>query len=90
MRDHSATDACFALLLALPLLLCAWCVPHVQYLEWATQNNIVVLFPQATATLSNPEGCFDWWGFSSSSFALQSGVQPAAVMGMLKTLSGSA
>jgi poly(3-hydroxybutyrate) depolymerase len=25
------------------------------YLEWAAQNNLVVLFPQAATTLSNPE-----------------------------------
>jgi len=62
----------------------------VQYLEWAVANNIVVMFPQAIATLSNPESCFDWFAYSGGNFALQSGMQPSAVMGMLTTLSGRA
>lgn len=59
------------------------------YLEWASVNNIVVLFPQATTSLSNPEGCFDWWGYTNGNYALQNGVQPAAVMGMIQALAGA-
>ena len=31
------------------------------YNRWADTNKIVVLYPQATATLNNPGGCWDWW-----------------------------
>ncbi len=33
------------------------------YNGWAETNRIVVLYPQAAATLTNPQGCWDWYGF---------------------------
>jgi poly(3-hydroxybutyrate) depolymerase len=36
---------------------------HAGYLEVAELNDIIVLFPQAIQqTISNPQGCWDWWG----------------------------
>ena len=36
------------------------------YLEVAELNNIIVIFPQATSTiLTNPKGCWDWWGYTN-------------------------
>lgn len=41
------------------------------YSAWAESNNVIVLFPQATTDfLKNPEGCFDWWGYGSSDYAV--------------------
>jgi hypothetical protein len=38
-------------------------VKNAGYLEVAESNAIIVLFPQAVSTaVSNPNGCFDWWG----------------------------
>lgn len=38
-------------------------VRNAGYLEVAESNAIIVLFPQAVSTaVSNPNGCFDWWG----------------------------
>lgn len=36
-------------------------VTETGYNRWAEANNIVVLYPQAKATLTNPEGCWDWY-----------------------------
>jgi len=37
--------------------------------EIAEANNIIVLYPQAKKSMitpSNPQGCWDWWGYSDS------------------------
>ena len=39
-------------------------VLNAGYLEVAELNDIIVLFPQVvTSALSNPQGCWDWWGW---------------------------
>ena len=44
------------------------------YNEWADTNGIVVLYPQLDPTeiLDNPEGCWDWWGYTGLNFQIQS------------------
>jgi poly(3-hydroxybutyrate) depolymerase len=35
--------------------------------EIAESNNIIILYPQAKKSIlnpSNPNGCFDWWGYT--------------------------
>jgi uncharacterized protein (TIGR03382 family) len=58
--------------------------------EWADTNGIVVLYPQAIAssTPNNPEGCWDWWGYTGASYALQSGPQMAAIAAMIEQVTG--
>lgn len=40
------------------------------YMEKAEANDLIVLFPQADGGddnhIQNPEGCWDWWGYSST------------------------
>jgi hypothetical protein len=48
------------------------------YHRWAEANNIVVLYPQLTTRQFNPEGCWDWWGYSGSDYFVQSGPQMRA------------
>ena len=54
--------------------------------EWADTNNIIVLYPQATTSSSNPLGCWDWWGYTSPDYALKSGPQMAAIMAMVSQI----
>ncbi|BFT30787.1 PHB depolymerase family esterase [Alteromonas sp. D210916BOD_24] len=57
--------------------------------EWADDNRIVVLYPQTKKSLFmplNPQGCWDWWGYSSSDYANRDGVQISAVKQMLVSL----
>jgi poly(3-hydroxybutyrate) depolymerase len=59
---------------------------------WAESNNIVVLYPQATTSdflPSNPEGCWDWWGYTNANYAIQSGPQIQTIMNMVAAI-GSA
>jgi len=58
--------------------------------DWAESNNIIVLYPQAQDTsLINPNGCWDWWGYTNSNYAFKSGPQMTAVRAMIKSIMGS-
>jgi chitodextrinase len=55
--------------------------------EWADTNNIIVLYPQATSSSSsNPLGCWDWWGYTSSNYALKSAPQMTAIVAMVSQI----
>ncbi|MDH4389867.1 MAG: poly(3-hydroxybutyrate) depolymerase [Aquabacterium sp.] len=65
------------------------------YNEIADRNNLVVLYPQVEGRddgqTQNPEGCWDWWGYSSTDpdapdFHSQRAIQIAAIHGMLQRL----
>ena len=52
-------------------------------------NAIVVLYPQIQDTTFgpvNPEGCWDWWGYTDANYANQSGRQIRAVAQMTNIL----
>jgi hypothetical protein len=58
------------------------------YNRWAASNNIVILYPQATASIVNPNRCWDFWGYSGTNYANQSGPQMRAVKAMVDRLIG--
>ncbi|MGR2738403.1 prolyl oligopeptidase family serine peptidase [Billgrantia sp. Q4P2] len=64
--------------------------------EWAAANRRVVLYPQASPSLANPQGCWDWWGFAESTWQLdplhdtREGTQIKALMGMIERLEEAA
>jgi poly(3-hydroxybutyrate) depolymerase len=61
----------------------------VGYNRWADANHLIVLYPQVTASDAcpmNPEGCWDWWGYTGLNFQLRSGAQLAAVKAMVDRL----
>lgn len=60
------------------------------YNRWAEANDIVVLYPQTHAIWSNPNACWDWWGFTGTGYATRHGVQMGAVQRMLLALAGQA
>jgi poly(3-hydroxybutyrate) depolymerase len=58
--------------------------------QWADTNKLVVLYPYAIATTgSNPNGCWDWWGYGSANYSLKSGPQMAAVKAMVDRIQGT-
>ena len=60
---------------------------HAEYSQWAEANDIILLFPQASVSLlTNPMGCWDWWGYTNSDFALKNGIQMAGVYAMTQNL----
>ncbi len=58
------------------------------YNRWADAYNVVVLYPQARASMAplNPKGCWDWWGYSGENYDTRDGVQMRAVAGMSAAL----
>jgi len=60
--------------------------------EWAETNNVVVLYPQAKPSNlfpENPDGCFDWWGYTNSKYATKNGPQIQTIQSMVQTLTGT-
>ncbi len=45
--------------------------------HWAESNKIVILYPQTRRDplVGNPNGCWDWWGYSSYDYHTKNGAQ---------------
>jgi poly(3-hydroxybutyrate) depolymerase len=56
------------------------------YARWAASNRIVLLFPQVIASEANPNGCWDWWGYTGRHFLDHDAPQMVAVHRMLERL----
>ena len=60
------------------------------YNQWAEANKIVVLYPQAVRIPSpwynwfagNPNGCWDWWGYSGPDYLSRNAPQLSAIARM--------
>lgn len=63
-------------------------VAHAGYNEWAEGSNLIILYPQTQKSFENPNGCFDWWGYTGADYALKSGVQMKAMKAMIDRVSG--
>jgi len=58
------------------------------YNEWADTNQLLILYPQVNKSVisSNPAGCWDWWGYTGSSYATKGSAQMKAIMAMVQRL----
>lgn len=54
--------------------------------RWADTNRLIVLFPQVATTVSNPQGCWDWWGYTGNDYLTRTAAQISAVYGMIEAL----
>ena len=60
--------------------------------NWADSNNMVVVYPQTRKSLFmplNPQGCWDWWGYTGEDYATRSGEQINAVRDIVLGLSSN-
>jgi len=60
---------------------------HAGYNRWADTNRLVVLYPDAARGIFNPNGCWDWFGYTGADYAVKSGRQMdffAKMLGALK------
>lgn len=70
-------------------------VRHSGLNQRASAEGRLVLYPQAKASMANPQGCWDWWGFTESSWQIdplhdsRQGRQLGALMQMLDRLQSS-
>ena len=54
--------------------------------RWADTNEMIVLFPQTATTPLNPQGCWDWWGYTGPAYLTRNAAQIVAVRRMLEHL----
>lgn len=58
------------------------------FAAWADNNRLIVLFPQIASAPENPQGCWDWWGYTGREFMTRKAPQIIAVRRMLERLAG--
>jgi hypothetical protein len=60
------------------------------YNRWADTNRVIVLYPQVKKTdglfSKNPQGCWDWWGYSGAGWDDKRGPQMRAIIAMVNWL----
>jgi len=62
-------------------------IHHTGYNEWAETNKMIILYPQVKITDgSNPEACWDWWGYTDENYATKQGIQMKAIYNMVQNL----
>lgn len=50
---------------------------------------MIVLYPQATPSGVNPNGCWDWWGYlNATNYPIHGGYQVETIMNMISALGG--
>ena len=59
------------------------------FARWADTNRLIVLFPQVATTAVNPQGCWDWWGYTGREYLTRKAPQILAVRRMLDQLAGT-
>ena len=55
--------------------------------EWATQNQLVIVYPQIRSSMMNPLGCWDWWGYTGSQYDQKSGKQISGINALITAFS---
>lgn len=66
-------------------------VKHAGYEAWADSNQLVILYPQAVSVPAmNPNGCWDWWGYTDAHYADKQGRQIGALRAMVDRLTAGA
>jgi poly(3-hydroxybutyrate) depolymerase len=56
------------------------------YNRWAESNRLIILYPQTAKSSVNPNGCWDWWGYTGADYHLASARQIRAVKAMVERL----
>ncbi len=54
------------------------------YNRWADTNRIVIIYPQAKQNPLNPNGCWDWYGYTGSDYSEKNGQQIQFITNILK------
>ncbi|MGZ5800480.1 MAG: extracellular catalytic domain type 2 short-chain-length polyhydroxyalkanoate depolymerase [Burkholderiaceae bacterium] len=60
--------------------------------QWADTNSIIVVYPQTIASYfnpSNPNGCWDWWGYTNANYAKKSGPQMTFIKNIVNRITAA-
>lgn len=57
-------------------------IKNAGYNSWAESNRMIILYPQAIKSFvpNNPNGCWDWWGYTGPKYHTKLGAQMKVVM----------
>ncbi|XP_068133733.1 poly(3-hydroxybutyrate) depolymerase-like isoform X3 [Hyperolius riggenbachi] len=61
---------------------------YAGYNQVADLNNFIILYPQARSLALNPNGCWDWFGYSGITYPTKNGFQITGVERMMKRTMG--
>ena len=63
-------------------------IDEAGYNAWADSNRLLVLYPQVnkSSTPFNPQGCWDWWGYTGPHYADKGAPQMKAIKAMVDRL----
>ncbi|XP_040201484.1 uncharacterized protein LOC120932813 [Rana temporaria] len=61
---------------------------YAGYNQVADLNNFIILYPQARTILTNPNGCWDWWGYTGIAYATNDSFQITGVDRMMRRTQG--
>ncbi|WP_072395933.1 PHB depolymerase family esterase [Hyphomicrobium sp. CS1GBMeth3] len=56
------------------------------YANWADSNALIILYPEAASSPVNPQGCWDWWGYTGQDYLTRDAPQIQIVYAMLERL----
>ena len=59
------------------------------YNRWADSNDLLVLYPQVESSAMaplNPNGCWDWWGYTGDDYATRSASQMKVIVDLVNAL----
>jgi hypothetical protein len=59
------------------------------FARWAEANRMIVMFPQVRPGDLNPNGCWDWWGYTGPHFLERDAPQMLAVKRMIDRLAAA-
>lgn len=60
---------------------------YAGYNQVADLNDIIIVYPQVRSSLtSNPQGCWDWWGYTNINYANKFGPQMITIRNMISRL----
>ena len=60
-------------------------VLHSGLNNWAESNNFIIIYPQLVSSVVNPQGCWDFWGYTGSNYAYKNGRQMEIVYRISQT-----
>jgi poly(3-hydroxybutyrate) depolymerase len=57
--------------------------------EWAETNKMVILYPAVALSPKNPNGCWDWYGYTGPDYAVKTAAQMKVIIEMITRLTAA-
>lgn len=61
-------------------------IEDTSYAALADTNRLIILFPQVASSAVNPQGCWDWWGYTGLDYLGKDAPQISALWKMVERL----